>query len=183
MSSVPEGRAANQPPFDTTLIPPIGALLPGALSMMFSMASPARSSRAILSGESFASIFFCWTVAGASTRSANIAPDSFASDAYNSAGSRPRRAVISAESSAGTMPSLSVVQTLPSRRRKDAPALSSPPKPSEPSNRPSANHLKPTGTSNNVRPSLLATRSSMDVLTTVLPMPALRFHSSRLANR
>ena len=41
----------------------------------------------------------------------------------------PVRAVISAASSAGTMPSLSVVQTLPSRRRNDAPALSSPPKP------------------------------------------------------
>jgi len=36
------------------------------------------------------------------------------------------RAVISADSSAGTMPSLSVVQTLPPRRRKDAPALSLP---------------------------------------------------------
>ena len=57
------------------------------------------------------------------------------------------RAVISADSKAGTMPSLSVVQTLPSRRRNDAPALSSPPKPSEPSSRPSTNHLKPTGTS------------------------------------
>ena len=34
------------------------------------------------------------------------------------------------------MPSLSVVQTLPSRRTKDAPALSSPPKPSEPSSKP-----------------------------------------------
>ena len=41
------------------------------------------------------------------------------------------------------MPSLSVVQTVPSRRRNDAPALSSPPKPKEPSSRPSTNHLKP----------------------------------------
>ena len=57
------------------------------------------------------------------------------------------RAVISAASSAGMMPSLSVVHTVPSRRRNDAPALSSPPKPSEPSSRPSTNHLKPTGTS------------------------------------
>ena len=54
------------------------------------------------------------------------------------------------------MPSLSVVQTVPSRRRNDAPALSSPPKPSEPSNRPSTNHLNPTGTSYSVRPSLRA---------------------------
>ena len=41
------------------------------------------------------------------------------------------------------MPSLSVVQTVPSLRRNDAPALSSPPKPNEPSTRPSTNHLKP----------------------------------------
>ena len=45
------------------------------------------------------------------------------------------------------IPSLSVVQTLPSRRRNDAPALSSPPNPTEPSTSPSTNHLKPTGTS------------------------------------
>ena len=45
------------------------------------------------------------------------------------------RAVISAASSASTMPSLSVVQAVPSRRRNDAPALSSPPKPSDPSSK------------------------------------------------
>jgi len=41
--------------------------------------------------------------------------------------------VISADNSAGTMPSLSVVQTLPSRRLNDAPALSSPPNATLPS--------------------------------------------------
>ncbi|RYY99295.1 MAG: alpha-D-glucose phosphate-specific phosphoglucomutase, partial [Comamonadaceae bacterium] len=51
------------------------------------------------------------------------------------------------EESAGARPSLSVVQTLPSRRRKVAPALSSPTKPRLPSCRPPTNHLKPTGTS------------------------------------
>ena len=50
------------------------------------------------------------------------------------------------------MPSLSVVQTVPSRRRNDAPALSSPPNPIEPSTSPSTNHLKPTGTSTSRRP-------------------------------
>ena len=45
------------------------------------------------------------------------------------------------------IPSLSVVQTVPSRRRNEAPALSSPPKPSDPSTSPSTNHLNPTGTS------------------------------------
>ena len=50
-------------------------------------------------------------------------------------------------SSASRMPSLSVVQTPPSRRRNDAPADSSPPKPTDPSSRPGTNHLNPTGTS------------------------------------
>ena len=44
----------------------------------------------------------------------------------------PVRAVISAASRPAMIPSLSVVQTLPSRRRKEAPALSSPAKPSRP---------------------------------------------------
>ena len=55
-------------------------------------------------------------------------------------------------------PSLSVVHTPPSSRRKLAPALSSPPKPSEPSNRPGANHLKPTGAAYSRRSSFCATR-------------------------
>ena len=41
------------------------------------------------------------------------------------------------------MPSLSVDQGRPSRRRNDMPALSSPPKATEPSSSPSTNHLKP----------------------------------------
>ena len=45
------------------------------------------------------------------------------------------------------IPSLSVVHTDPSRCRNDAPALSSPPKATEPSSRPGTNHLNPTGTS------------------------------------
>ena len=43
---------------------------------------------------------------------------------------------------------------MPSRRRNDAPADSSPPKPSEPSSRPGTNHLKPTGTSTSGVPSV-----------------------------
>ena len=62
-------------------------------------------------------------------------------------GDRPVTAWISLASSASRMPSLSVVQTPPSRRRNDAPADSSPPKPTDPSSRPGTNHLKPTGTS------------------------------------
>ena len=52
------------------------------------------------------------------------------------------------------IPSLSVVHTVPSRRRNDAPALSSPPKPSDPSSRPGTNHLNPTGTSTSGAPDL-----------------------------
>ena len=72
------------------------------------------------------------------------------------------------------MPSLSVVHALPSRRRNEAPALSSPPKPSEPSSSPSTNHLNPTGTSTSGRPSRAATRSIMLLLTTVLPTAGVR---------
>src|SRR5258705_480533 len=74
-------------------------------------------------------------------------------------GSFPVRAVISAASRSMMGPSLSVVQTVPSWRRKLAPALSSPPKQHEPSNNPGTNHLKPTGTSQNRRPSRSTTRS------------------------
>ena len=70
------------------------------------------------------------------------------------------------------MPSLSVVQTVPSRRRNEAPALSSPANPSDPSSSPGTNHLKPTGTSTSVRPSMRATRSMMLLLTIVLPTAA-----------
>ena len=81
------------------------------------------------------------------------------------------------------MPSLSVVHTVPSRRKKVAPALSSPPKPSEPSSRPSTNHLKPTGTSTNRRPRWAATRSIRLLLTRVLPTAAVLGHCGRLAKR
>src|SRR5579864_8986087 len=80
-------------------------------------------------------------------------------------------------------PSLSVVQTVPSRRRKLAPALSSPPKQSEPSNSPGANHLKPTGTSQTAWPSFFVTRSIRLLVTTVLPTDALGDQSGRSDNR
>ena len=81
------------------------------------------------------------------------------------------------------MPSLSVVHALPSRRRKDAPALSSPPKPIEPSSRPGTNHLKPTGTSSRRRPRSAATRSIIDEETRVLPIAACGGQSVRTRNR
>ena len=65
-----------------------------------------------------------------------------------------------------------MVQVLPSRRRNDAPADSSPPKPKEPSISPGTNHLKPTGTSTIGLSSAVATRSIIDEDTRVLPIRA-----------
>lgn len=79
------------------------------------------------------------------------------------------------------MPSLSVVQTVPSLRRNEAPADSSPPKATEPSSRPGTNHLKPTGTSSRVRPRDAATRSMIIDETSVLPMAASIGQFSRCA--
>ena len=81
------------------------------------------------------------------------------------------------------MPSLSVVHTVPSRRRNDAPALSSPPNPRDPSSRPSTNHLNPTGTSRSSRPSSRATRSMRLLDTSVFPTAAPALQPGRLRNR
>ena len=89
-------------------------------------------------------------------------------------------AVISAASSARIKPSLSVLQAFPSSLKKDAPADSSPPKPTEPSMSPGTNHLKPTGTSINLRPSFSTTLLMMLEETIVLPTAALSLHSGRL---
>ena len=67
------------------------------------------------------------------------------------------------------MPSLSVVQTEPSRRRNDAPALSSPPKPSVPATNPSTNHLKPTGNSTKAVAERMAKNPATTVPQTPLP--------------
>ncbi len=81
------------------------------------------------------------------------------------------------------MPSLSVVHVDPSRRRKDAPALSSPPKPMVPLINPSTNHLNPTGTSSSLRPNPATTRSMIDELTAVLPTAVEPGQSGRLVYR
>ncbi len=81
------------------------------------------------------------------------------------------------------MPSLSVVQTDPSRRRNDAPALSSPPNPIEPSIRPPTNHLKPTGTSTSRLPRSATTRSIIEDETRVLPTPTFAGHDRAPPNR
>jgi len=76
-------------------------------------------------------------------------------------------------------PSLSVVHTEPSRCRNDAPALSSPPKATDPSSSPGTNHLNPTGTSSSSRPRPCVTRSIIDELTRVLPTAAEAGQPSR----
>ena len=81
------------------------------------------------------------------------------------------------------IPSLSVVHALPSRRRNEAPALSSPPNPSEPSTSPPTNHLNPTGVSLSVRPSRAVTRSIMLLLTTVFPTAAVAGQLGRCVKR
>ena len=68
MSSVPEGRAANQPLAVVTLRPPIGAPLPGARVSLAVIGSPASVDAATSSGDSSASRAFCSGVAGASMR-------------------------------------------------------------------------------------------------------------------
>ena len=68
MFSVPEGRAANQPLAATTFRPPIGASLPGAVSQLAVIGSPASVGAVTASGESFASSPSAPGVAGASMR-------------------------------------------------------------------------------------------------------------------
>ena len=77
------------------------------------------------------------------------------------------------------MPSLSVVQTLPSILLKEAPADSSPPKAPSPESSPGTNHLKPTGTSTSLRPRLSATRSMIEEETRVLPITDCGFQPVR----
>src|SRR5699024_4885147 len=81
----------------------------------------------------------------------------------------PVTAVISAANRFKMMPSLSVDHTEPSKRKKDAPADSSPPKPMLPSKSPSTNHLKPTGTSTRFLPKNSTTRSLIENDTNVSP--------------
>src|SRR5579859_6311129 len=86
MFSVPEGRAANQPPREMTLTPPIGASLPGARVRICSIGSPARSRLWTCCPSSLASLAFCAGLAGASIRSAKEAPSSCMSARYCSPG-------------------------------------------------------------------------------------------------
>ena len=81
------------------------------------------------------------------------------------------------------IPSLSVDHTVPSLRRKDAPALSSPPKPSSALTSPGTKYLKPTGTSMSFRPIESATRSMSAEDTKVLPTAAFAGQFGRCVKR
>ena len=65
---MPDGRAANQPEAATTLSPPIGSPLPGAVVSAATIGSPASSLAATCDGDSRASAAFCSRVAAVSTR-------------------------------------------------------------------------------------------------------------------
>ncbi|KAF5046487.1 hypothetical protein DSECCO2_470260 [anaerobic digester metagenome] len=69
MSSVPEGRAANQPFCVTTLRPPMAAPLPGAWVILARMGSPASCAEVTRSGVSDERTFFWAMFAGACRRS------------------------------------------------------------------------------------------------------------------
>ncbi len=109
---MPDGRAANQPFSVTTFNPPIGAPLPGALVSVAMIFSPARSLAVICSGDSLLEDLFLLRgrrrVDAFVHRGAELARELLVQSRRDRG---PLRAVISAASSAGTMPSLSVVQT------------------------------------------------------------------------
>ena len=132
----------------------MGALFPGARVSLAMIGSPARVDSLMASGESSrdAPSVRVWPGRQCACNTECRTPLSGRDSARP--GSLPVRAVISAASRSMMSPSLSVVQTVPSCRRKLAPALSSPPKQHEPSNNPGTNHLKPTGTSQRRRPRL-----------------------------
>jgi len=67
MSSVPDGRTANQPFLAATFKPPMGALLPGALVSLVVIGSPASSSSLMASGDKLPMAPFSAGVAGTST--------------------------------------------------------------------------------------------------------------------
>ena len=81
------------------------------------------------------------------------------------------------------MPSLSVVQTLPSRRRNEAPALSSPPNAIVPSSRPGTNHLKPDRHLGQAAPGVGGHPVDDEELTRVLPTAASAGQPSRWRKR
>ena len=115
----------------------MAASLPGAAVSLAVIGSPASFDSLTASGESFCRLRLLLRRGGGVDARVIAACRTAAVSSWKcSPGSLPVRAVISAASRSMIRPSLSVVHTVPSRRRKLAPALSSPPKQQEPSNSP-----------------------------------------------
>ena len=121
----------------------MGALFPGARVSLAVIGSPARVDALTSSGDSWASRAFCASVTGASrrvVRCAELRRQSWLARVLSV------RAVICRQQ----VHDRAVLVSRPHRAvvpQEAGPALSSPPKQHEPSNRPDTNHLKPTGTS------------------------------------
>ena len=120
-------------------------------------------------------------VQGASIRPNRGSPQPSTILLYSLSTVAPITAYISIAKRAIIIPSLSVVHTVPSFLRNDAPADSSPPMPISPSNNRELKYLKPTGTSYTGISLTDAHLSIMVVQTTVLPTP-LSFQP-RVVNR
>jgi hypothetical protein len=180
MFSVPEGRAANHPLAETTFRPPIGA------SISRSTREFARDRFAGQFGGCYgfgrkllelvlllgrgrgvnASVVRCPELGG---QFLVVHPGILSSTRCDFRGEQAEDETVF----------IGVLHTVPFCRRKLAPALSSPPKQHEPSNRPGVNHLKPTGTSQSLRSRLPTTRSMSRLLTKVLPTTAPVDHFGR----
>ena len=161
----------------------MGASLPGARTSFATIGSPASSVAVTSSGDRAASFAFSSREAAASMRAYAEAPKRSTCSSCSCEGVLPVTARISEASSARMMPSLSVDHTVPSLRRNDAPALSSPPKPTAPDSRPGTKYLKPTGTSISSRPMAVTTRSMSAEDTRVLPTAASLLQPGRCVNR
>ena len=134
---MPDGRAANQPLAATTLSPPIGAPLPGArVSTLDDRLAGQLGGPHVLGRQPLEQLLLL-------RRGARVdaAVDGLAQPLGELAVQLARvlaergRQLGGQQSTAGCRPCRSTT-ALPSRRRNDAPALSSPPNASEPSSRP-----------------------------------------------
>src|SRR5699024_689212 len=152
--------------------PPIGSPLPGGVTSLRVICSPASSVAGTVSGESALVLVVSPLLAGASTRAYQLCPWLALGASLTLVWHAPVTPVLSPASRPHRIPSLSVVHTLPSGRRIAAPPDSSPPKATDASNRPGTKYLNPTGTSPSFRPSEATTRSIRAEDTSVLPTAA-----------
>ena len=144
---MPEGRATNQPVSVSTRTPSIGISLYKDVVRTFVIASPSTSVAVIELAFNCFNLALAAFVQAASIRPKRGSPQPSTILVYSLSTVAPMTAYISMANRAITIPSLSVVHTVPSFFRNDAPADSSPPIPISPSNNKELKYLKPTGTS------------------------------------